>query len=150
MKGTLYLIPNTLGPSEFDMVLPRDVVELINSLDYFIVENDKTARAFIKSILPEKNQRVIVMEILDKQTDPLDLPLFLAPLLKGKNAGIISEAGVPCVADPGAELVGMAHRKGVPVKPCATVWILVPPLRVADWVKRFTVPVPTSAIVPRA
>ncbi len=79
MKGTLYLIPNTLGPSEFDMVLPRDVVELINSLDYFIVENDKTARAFIKSILPEKNQRVIVMEILDKQTDPLDLPLFLAP-----------------------------------------------------------------------
>ena len=118
MKGTLYLIPNTLGPSEFDMVLPRDVVELVNSLDYFIVENDKTARAFIKSILPEKNQRVIVMEILDKQTDPLDLPLFLAPLLKGKNAGIISEAGVPCVADPGAELVGMAHRKGVPVKPC--------------------------------
>jgi len=116
-KGSIYLIPNTLGEDNFTGVLPTDVVSIVESLDYFIVENEKTARAYIKRLLPEKQQREIQMEILDKHTDPLDLPLFLRPVENGVNVGIISEAGVPCVADPGAEIVSIAHRKGLTVKP---------------------------------
>ena len=116
-KGSIYLIPNTLGEDNFTGVLPPDVVSIVESLDYFIVENEKTARAYIKRLLPEKQQREIQMEILDKHTDPLDLPLFLRPVENGVNVGIISEAGVPCVADPGAEIVSIAHRKGLTVKP---------------------------------
>ena len=115
--GSIYLIPNTLGEDNFKSVLPPDVIKIVESLDYFIVENEKTARAFIKRLLPQKQQSEIQMEILDKHTDPLDLPLFLRPVEKGLNVGIISEAGVPCVADPGAEIVSIAHRKGLQVKP---------------------------------
>lgn len=118
MSGTIYLLPNTLGEDNFSEILPADVIAKIDELTYFIVENERTARAFIKRLLPDKNQREITMEIIDKQTDPLDLPLFLKPVEKGQNAGIISEAGVPCVADPGAEIVSIAHRKGIAVKPC--------------------------------
>lgn len=116
-KGSIYLIPNTLGEDNFNAVLPLDVVQIVESLDYFIVENEKTARAYIKRLLPEKSQREIHMEILDKHTDPLDLPGFLNPVEGGKNVGIISEAGVPCVADPGAEIVSIAHRKSLKVRP---------------------------------
>lgn len=115
--GCIYLIPNTLGEENFKRVLPPDVITIVESLDYFIVENEKTARAFIKRLLPQKQQSEIQMEILDKHTDPLDLPLFLRPVERGLNVGIISEAGVPCVADPGAEIVSIAHRKGLQVKP---------------------------------
>lgn len=117
-KGTVYLIPNTLGDSNFSAVLPPDVVQLVDALNYFIVENERTARAYIKKLLPSKDQSQIQMEILDKHTDPLDLPLFLRPVEQGTSVGIISEAGVPCVADPGAEIVSIAHRKGLAVHPC--------------------------------
>ncbi len=117
MNGTIYLVPNSLGEDNYPKVLPPDVVKIINSLEYFIVENEKTARAFIKRLLPDKTQCDITMEILDKHTDPLDLPRFLEPVKYGKDVGIISEAGVPCVADPGAEIVSIAHRKGYIVKP---------------------------------
>ena len=90
---------------------------VIESLDYFIVENERTARAYIKRLLPDKIQKDIHVEIIDKHTDPLDLPGFLRPIENGKNAGIISEAGVPCIADPGAEIVSIAHRKGLKVIP---------------------------------
>lgn len=116
-KGSIYLIPNTLGEDNFTSVLPTEVVKIVESLDYFIVENEKTARGFIKRLLPQKQQREIKMEILDKHTDPLDLPIFLRPVENGANVGVISEAGVPCVADPGAEIVSIAHRKGLHVKP---------------------------------
>ena len=95
MKGTIYLIPNTLGPTSGDKVLPVDVQKMLGSLTYFIVENERTARAFIKSIHPDKNQQELRFEIIDKQTDPLDLPLFLKPVELGEDVGIISEAGVP-------------------------------------------------------
>jgi 16S rRNA (cytidine1402-2'-O)-methyltransferase len=68
--------------------------------------------------LPDKNQRELRLEILDKQTDPLDLPGFLDPIKNGHSIGILSEAGVPCVADPGATIVSIAHRKGIEVRPC--------------------------------
>ena len=117
MKGTIYLIPNTLGPTSGDNVLPKDVQDTLRRLSYFIVENERTARAFIKSIHPDKNQKELRFEIIDKQTDPLDLPLFLKPGELGEDVGIISEAGVPCVADPGSEIVSIAHRKGLRVVP---------------------------------
>jgi 16S rRNA (cytidine1402-2'-O)-methyltransferase len=69
-------------------------------------------------LLPEKNQRELRLEILDKQTDPLDLPYFLDPIKNGHSIGVLSEAGVPCVADPGASIVSIAHRKGIEVRPC--------------------------------
>ena len=115
--GNLYLIPNTLGEDNFSFVLPDEVKSVIESLDYFIVENERTARAYIKRLLPDKIQKDIHVEIIDKHTDPLDLPSFLRPIENGKNAGIISEAGVPCIADPGAEIVSIAHRKGLKVIP---------------------------------
>jgi 16S rRNA (cytidine1402-2'-O)-methyltransferase len=115
--GDLYLIPNTLGEDNFSFVLPDEVKSVIESLDYFIVENERTARAYIKRLLPDKIQKDIHIEIIDKHTDPLDLPGFLRPIENGKNAGIISEAGVPCIADPGAEIVSIAHRKGIKVVP---------------------------------
>lgn len=115
--GNLYLIPNTLGEDNFSFVLPDEVKSVIESLDYFIVENERTARAYIKRLLPDKIQKDIHVEIIDKHTDPLDLPGFLRPIENGKNAGIISEAGVPCIADPGAEIVSIAHRKGIKVVP---------------------------------
>lgn len=115
--GDLYLIPNTLGEDNFSFVLPDEVKSVIESLDYFIVENERTARAYIKRLLPNKIQKDIHVEIIDKHTDPLDLPRFLRPIENGKNAGIISEAGVPCIADPGAEIVSIAHRKGLKVIP---------------------------------
>ena len=115
--GDLYLIPNTLGEDNFSFVLPDEVKSVIESLDYFIVENERTARAYIKRLFPDKIQKDIHVEIIDKHTDPLDLPGFLRPIENGKNAGIISEAGVTCIADPGAEIVSIAHRKGLKVIP---------------------------------
>ena len=115
--GDLYLIPNTLGEDNFSFILPDEVKSVIESLDYSIVENERTARAYIKRLLPDKIQKDIHVEIIDKHTDPLDLPGFLRPIENGKNAGIISEAGVPCIADPGAEIVSIAHRKGIKVVP---------------------------------
>jgi 16S rRNA (cytidine1402-2'-O)-methyltransferase len=116
--AAIYLLPNTLGQDNFDYIIPKDVVNIIDSLTYFIVENEKTARSYIKHLLPEKNQRELRLEILDKQTDPLDLPYFLDPIKKGHSIGVLSEAGVPCVADPGASIVSIAHRKGIEVRPC--------------------------------
>lgn len=115
--GDLYLIPNTLGEDNFSFILPEKVISIIESLDYFIVENEKTARAYIKRLLPNKNQKEIHIEIIDKQTNPIDLPGFLKPIENGKNGGIISEAGLPCIADPGAEIVSIAHRKGLKIIP---------------------------------
>ena len=116
--AAIYLLPNTLGQDNFDTILPKDVVAIVDSLTYFIVENEKTARAYIKRLLPDKNQRELRLEILDKQTDPLDLPGFLDPIKNWHSIGILSEAGVPCVADPGATIVSIAHRKGIEVRPC--------------------------------
>lgn len=117
MKGKLYLIPNTLGDSKFNDVMPPAVAEVLTGLVYIIVENEKTARRYIKRFLPEKNQSELVLDVLDKHTDPLDMPGFLKPIESGHNVGIISEAGVPCVADPGADIVNIAHRKGIEVIP---------------------------------
>jgi 16S rRNA (cytidine1402-2'-O)-methyltransferase len=121
MTGTLYLIPNTLGPCALDAVLPADVRAITAGLDHFIAENAKTARAFLKLVgashpLCKPLQEMQITE-LNVNTPANALPALLAPLLAGMDAGLLSEAGVPAVADPGADLVRLAHAKGITVRP---------------------------------
>lgn len=126
MPGTLYLIPNTLGPTDavtgaLNGVIPGQVQALTASLDYFVAENAKTARAFLKLVaidhpLARPLQEIDIAE-LNVNTAPGALAGLLAPLLAGRDCGLVSEAGVPAVADPGADLVRLAHQHGVAVRP---------------------------------
>lgn len=115
--GTLYFIPVTMGADNINEVLPPDVVSLARSLDEFIVENEKTARHFLGSIKHKKPIREITLKSLNKRTDKKDIPRLLATLIKGKDVGLISEAGCPGIADPGAKLAALAHQKGIRVAP---------------------------------
>lgn len=116
-KGKLYLIPTTLGDNEPLEVLPISIKQTIESLDYFIVENEKTSRRFIKKITPNKRQDSLKINVINKYTDPSELPSFLTPCNEGISVGVISEAGCPGIADPGADLVAIAHQKNIQVVP---------------------------------
>ena len=116
-NGFLYLIPTTLGDNEPMEVLPVLVKEMIEQLDYFIVENEKTARRFIKRIVPEKSQPSLTLFSLDKYADKLEVSTYLDICAKGISVGLLSEAGVPAIADPGAEIVKLAHQKNIRVIP---------------------------------
>ena len=116
-KGNLYLIPTTLGDSAPLEVLPISVKKVIEQIDTFIVENEKTARRFIKSIEPKKQQSSLILFPLNKFTDAGELPRYLEPCLQGKNVGLLSDAGCPGVADPGADIVKIAHDKNIKVVP---------------------------------
>ena len=116
-KGTLYLIPAPLGDVSLQEILPGIVKHTISQLKYFIVENEKTARRFIKQICPGKKQSEIVVFQLDKHQKSAYLKDFISPLLQGKDTGLLSEAGLPAVADPGNLVVAMAHQNNIPVKP---------------------------------
>ncbi len=115
--GILYLIPTTLGDNEPLEVLPMSVKKIIEQVDHYIVENEKSARRFIKKISPRKSQPSLHIKILDKYTDDLELQHYLDDCSKGHNVGLLSEAGVPAVADPGATIVKLAHQKGIKVRP---------------------------------
>lgn len=115
--GKLYLIPTTLGEMNPEEVLPVTVKRTIELIDYYIVENEKTARRFIKSVLPEKKQPDLKLFALNKHTETSEHYDFIKPLLEGKNMGLMSEAGCPGVADPGAVIVKLAHEKGIQVVP---------------------------------
>jgi 16S rRNA (cytidine1402-2'-O)-methyltransferase len=122
MTGTLFLIPNTLGETEgLDYVLPEQVQRITSQLDYFVAENAKTARAFLKLVgaqhpLSKPMQEIKIAE-LNVNTPAAALTDLLAPLLAGQDGGLVSEAGVPAVADPGADLVRLAHQHKIPVRP---------------------------------
>jgi 16S rRNA (cytidine1402-2'-O)-methyltransferase len=116
-KGTLYLIPVTLGDLNVHNVLPQSVFNVVPGLTYYIVENQKTARKFIKAIHPETVQASLQFSEINKHTDPLEISSFLKPCLEGNDMGVMSEAGVPGVADPGADVIAIAHLKGITVKP---------------------------------
>ncbi|MDH3795623.1 MAG: SAM-dependent methyltransferase, partial [Flavobacteriaceae bacterium] len=116
-RGSLYLIPTTLGDTEPLEVLPLSVKRTIEGITYFIVENEKSARRFIKKIHPRKSQASLVLMALNKFTDASQIPSFLDPCLEGHDVGVLSEAGSPAVADPGAEVVKIAHEKGIAVVP---------------------------------
>lgn len=116
-QGKLYLIPTTLGDTEPLVVLPISVKQAIEKINHFIVEHEKTARRFIKKIQPRKSQSGLHVMTLNKFTDPMEIPAFLEPCDKGFDVGILSEAGSPAIADPGAEVVQLAHKRGIRVVP---------------------------------
>lgn len=117
LKGKLYLIPTTLGEMNPHDVLPQTVKRAIDFIDDYIVENEKTARKFIKSIHPEKVQSSLRLSSLNKRTEISEYNAMIAPCLSGLNVGLMSEAGCPGVADPGAVIVKIAHEKGIQVIP---------------------------------
>lgn len=116
-KGSLYLIPTTLGSKNPLEVLPLSVKKVVEKVDYYIVENEKSARRFIKSVAPGKSQPKLTLYVLNKYTDAAELPNFLKPCEEGHSVGVLSEAGCPGIADPGADIVGLAHRFQIKVVP---------------------------------
>lgn len=117
IRGKLFLIPTTLGDNEPLEVLPISIKRVIESTDHYIVENEKTARRFIKKISPRKSQPGLHLEVLNKYTEPESISTFLEPCNRGFNIGILSEAGCPGIADPGADVVKLAHDMSIQVVP---------------------------------
>ena len=117
MKGNLYLIPTTLGDNEHLEVMPYSVKTIVEMVDHFIVENEKSARRFIKKITQKKSQPSLTIMKLDKYAVELETQTFLNVCEQGISVGLLSEAGVPAVADPGATIVKLAHEKGIKVVP---------------------------------
>ena len=115
--GSLYLIPVSLGPASTGLTTPADVAARACGLTYFVVENAKTARAELKRLEHPAQLRDLDIRELPEKPGSADLDALLAPLLAGQDAGLMSEAGCPAVADPGALLVRHAHEKGVKVVP---------------------------------
>lgn len=115
--GTLYFIPVTLGDDNIAKALPPAVVNIIKQLDEFIVENEKTARHFLGAIQHPKPIRELSFKTLNEHTTDKDLPTLLSSLLAGQNVGLMSEAGCPGIADPGAKVAAIAHQKGICVAP---------------------------------
>ena len=116
-KGKLYLIPVTLGDCEPMDVLSQSIPRAIDLIQHYVVENEKTARKFIKSVAPNKIQADLILQTLNKHTDNKAQISMIQPCLDGKNVGILSEAGCPAVADPGALVVKLAHENGIQVVP---------------------------------
>ena len=117
MTGKLYLIPTSLGDSAPLETIPISIKKIIESVDVFIVENEKSARRFIKAVSSGKSQSSLTIFTLNKFTDPLEIPLYLEECYKGNNIGLLSDAGCPAVADPGAEVVKIAHEKNIKTIP---------------------------------
>ena len=117
VPGKLYLIPTTLGDTNPLEVMPISVKKVIEMIDHYIVENEKSARGAIKKISPSKSQPNLTLYPLNKYTDPTELPSYLNVCYEGESVGLLSEAGVPGVADPGADIVKIAHQKGIQVIP---------------------------------
>jgi len=115
--GNLYLIPTTLGDTDALHVLPISVKNIIEQVDIYIVENEKTARRDIKKIDPDKKQSNLTLFPLNKYTNIAELPVYLEPCKKGLHIGLLSEAGCPGIADPGAEIVKLAHENNIKVVP---------------------------------
>lgn len=111
------MLPVTLGADNLEQVLPQEVIRLAQTLDTFIVENEKTARRFLSLVKTVKPVRELTLLTLNEHTTDAELPALLAPLLAGKNIGLMSEAGCPGVADPGARLAALAHQKNIRVAP---------------------------------
>jgi 16S rRNA (cytidine1402-2'-O)-methyltransferase len=115
-KGKLFLIPSPLGEQGL-FTLPAYVIDIIKGLDVFVVEKAKNARRYLKAVGFERPFDDCLFFELNKFTKPQDIPVFLEPALQGRHIGLLSDAGVPGVADPGARLVRMAHRQNIEVDP---------------------------------
>lgn len=117
METALYLLPVTLGDTPVEQVLPAYNKEIILGIKHFIVEDVRSARRFLKKVEASINIDELTFYPLNKHTSPDDLSGYLKPLQEGHSMGVISEAGCPAVADPGADVVAMAQRKNLKVVP---------------------------------
>jgi len=115
--GNLYLIPTTLGESDTARVIPSEVSSIVKGISYFIVENIRTARRYLRKMDPTLNIDDLTFFELNQHTDSQVTESYLNPILEGFDVGIISEAGCPGIADPGAEVVRQAHIKHIRVIP---------------------------------
>jgi 16S rRNA (cytidine1402-2'-O)-methyltransferase len=116
-KGTLYLLPTTLGGDSIEDVLPLLVIELTRGLRHFVVEDLRSARRYLSRLGMPVRIEELEFDELNEHTNDIELDGLISPLIEGKSVGILSEAGVPAVADPGARLVSLAHIHGVRVVP---------------------------------
>lgn len=117
MVGTLYLIPTPLSKEDINWVTPDAVQQRVANIAHYIVEHPKTARQFLKQVGCKLPLQQINMQVLDEHTQAKELLSLLEPLLAGHDVGLVSEAGCPAVADPGAGLVRLAHQKNISVVP---------------------------------
>ena len=117
MENALYLLPVTLGDTERDNVLPSYNREIIRQIKFFIVENVRSARRFLKKVDRDINIDELTFYLMDKHTDAAKMASYLKSLEEGNAMGVISEAGCPAVADPGADVVAVAQRKNLRVIP---------------------------------
>ena len=116
-KAKVYLIPNTLGDSSPDQIFGKQLLDVLNQTSYYIVEHEREARRFlVKMGLKEKLEQITFF-VLNKHTNEQDISSFLNPVVKGHHVGIISDAGCPGIADPGADVVKLAHQKNIRVVP---------------------------------
>ncbi|WP_346858283.1 SAM-dependent methyltransferase [uncultured Draconibacterium sp.] len=115
--AALYLVPNVLAEGNWQLVMPAQIETILTNTRFFIVENIRTARRFMKQVNRDINIDECTFYEINKRTQVQDLPRFLKPLVDGKDIAVISEAGCPGVADPGADVVRMAHQRGFKVVP---------------------------------
>jgi 16S rRNA (cytidine1402-2'-O)-methyltransferase len=116
-SGTLYLVPKTISAESPGNVIPDNVLEVTRKLKYYIVEDARTARRYLSAIGSSHPIHEIQLFILNKHTNTEDIPGFLIPLKNGEDMGLMSEAGLPAIADPGAVIVSLAHQKNFRVVP---------------------------------
>ncbi len=115
--GILYLIPSSLGEKEISTIWPGNNANIVNNLDLFIVENLRTARRFLRYAGYSRPFEQVCFHEIGKHSDPGRYPSFLKEVASGRDAGLLSEAGTPCIADPGHIIVALAHRQGIRVRP---------------------------------
>ncbi|MDR2123120.1 MAG: SAM-dependent methyltransferase [Flavobacteriaceae bacterium] len=115
--AVLYLLPAYLGETSPKEIFSEQEINILKRLKFFIAENEKTARKFIKYLCPEVIQNELSFSVLDKRTAEQEIEELSQPLKEGKDMGLLSEAGLPCIADPGNLLVAWCHRNEVKVVP---------------------------------
>ena len=117
MTGKLYLFPTQLGDTDFIKILPVYNNTLLSTINHFIVEDVRTARRFLKKCDPTINIDELIFFVLNKHTSPVDLQSFIQPLKQGNDVGLLSEAGCPAIADPGADVVALAQSANIQIIP---------------------------------
>jgi 16S rRNA (cytidine1402-2'-O)-methyltransferase len=115
--ATLYLIPTSLGECSFDKILPAQNTQIVTDLKHFVVEDVRTARRFLKKANPAIEINDLTFYVLNQHTTPEELSSFLSPMFAGHDLGVLSEAGCPAIADPGADVVAMAQKNNFTVVP---------------------------------
>jgi len=116
-KGILYLIPVPIDQNSRESILLEKYQKIVKGLDYFAVENEKTARFYLSALNLHKPIHQLNFELIDKSTSEEEIKKLLSPLLKGFDVGLLSESGCPAVADPGAKMVALAHQNNIKVIP---------------------------------